>query len=132
MTDRRLGPSERRAVVNHRNGFVISENGPGMFVLEGELDLANRPLFEAAITDAVLSGGPLVLDMSKVTYMDSIALGALIAAVERLPSGHLVLHGVHGPTERLMKITDVGRMPRLHIIPCEKSLEGEVGSMSTL
>jgi anti-anti-sigma factor len=110
-------------VIDHRNGFLISANGPGWFVLEGELDLANRPLFEAAISDAVLAGGPVVLDVSRVTYMDSIALHALIEAVESMPSGHLVLHGLHGPTERLMKVTNVGRMPRLHIVPCEKTLQ---------
>jgi anti-sigma B factor antagonist len=119
-------------MVNHRNGFLISLNGPGVYVLEGELDLANRPLFERAITDAVLAGGPLVLDVSRVTYMDSSALAALIAAVERLPSGHLVLHGVHGPTERLVKITNVGRMPRLLIIPCEKTLQSEVELSSAM
>ena len=110
-------------MIDHRNGFLISGNEPGVLVVEGELDSANRPLFERAITEAVRAGGPLVLDVSGVTYMDSSALQALIAAVESISPGWLALRGVHGPTERLMKITNVGRMPGLRIIPSENTLQ---------
>jgi anti-sigma B factor antagonist len=110
-------------VADQGTGFLINVNGPGMFVLKGELDLASRPMFEAAIADAVLAGGPVVLDVSGVTFMDSSGLAALLSAVECSLSGCLVLHGVHGPTERLMALTHVGQLPGLHVIPCEQHVD---------
>lgn len=103
-----------------------------MFSLAGELDLASRPMLESAIANAVMAGGPVLLDVSGITFMDSGGLAALASAVGCLPSVCLVLHGVHGPTQRLLEITRFGEMPGLHVIPCEDCVESVTEEWSAL
>lgn len=60
-------------------------------VVEGELDLSTAPRLKWMLVDA-LHGGKrqLALDLSLTTFMDSTALGVLVAVLRRL-----------GPDERL-------------------------------
>ena len=75
--------------------FGITTEGPRMFFLEGELDVATIPLLHTAIGGAVSRGGPLTIDMSDVSFVDSSGVGAILNYVNALPSGCIVLHGVH-------------------------------------
>jgi anti-anti-sigma factor len=51
--------------------------------VSGELDMAAAPAFERALFDCVAQDGPVILDLSKVSYMDSTAIGAMIAVRRR-------------------------------------------------
>jgi anti-anti-sigma factor len=110
-------------VPEHRNGFSVTAIGPGMFVLAGELDMASRSLFESAIAASVPADGPVVLEVSGLKFMDSSGLAAVLSVFEAMTSGCLVLHGVHGPTQRLMEVTHIDGRERFHVIPCEEKLE---------
>lgn len=100
------------------DGFSVTSNGPSMFALHGELDMSTRPVLDEAIAYAVAAGGPLVLDLSELTFMDSTGIHAVVQALHSMPSGCLLLHGVHGVIEKVLDIAGIAAMPRLHVIRC--------------
>jgi len=89
-----------------------------MFFLEGEVDIAILPLMTTAISDAVSRGGPLTIDMSGVTFIDSSGVGAIVNFVKALPKGCIILHDVRDATQRVIDLMGVGQAPKLHVIPC--------------
>lgn len=60
--------------------FAIAVRG-SMICLAGEIDIAAAPPLRAAAIDALeqSSGDELILDLSRVTFMDSSGIGALVA-----------------------------------------------------
>src|SRR5215207_3437353 len=98
--------------------FGITSQGPPTFFLDGELDLATVPLLDIAIADAVAQGGPITIDLSRMTFIDSTGVRSILKAVKALSSGCIILHGVHGGIQRILEITGVDLAPNLHIIPC--------------
>jgi anti-sigma B factor antagonist len=101
--------------------FGITSDGPRMFFLEGELDLATAPLMTTAIEPAVTRGGPITLDLGNVTFVDSTGVAAILSALKALPSGCIILHGVHNGVQKVVDLMGVGQAPNLHIIPCTLS-----------
>jgi anti-anti-sigma factor len=98
--------------------FGISSDGPRMFFLQGELDLAAAPLLNTAIEPAVARGGPITLDFGDVTFVDSTGVAAIVSALKALPSGCIILHGVHNGVQKVVDLMGVGQAPDLHVIPC--------------
>jgi anti-anti-sigma factor len=47
--------------------------------VSGELDMAAAPAFERALFDVVAGNEPTILDLSEVSFMDSTAIGAMLA-----------------------------------------------------
>jgi len=54
-----------------------------VIAISGELDMAATPSFEAALFEAVNGDEPVILDLSQVSFMDSTAIGALLAVRRR-------------------------------------------------
>jgi anti-anti-sigma factor len=98
--------------------FGITTEGSRMFFLEGELDVATIPLMHTAIGEAVSRGGPITIDMSDVSFVDSSGVGAILNYVNALPSGCIVLHGVHDGVGKVMDLMGVNQAESLHVIPC--------------
>ncbi len=99
--------------------FNITYKGPMTFFLEGELDIASVPSLEAALNGSIGAGGPITLDLSGLTFIDSSGVGAILkAAKDHLPGGCVVLHGVHDSTQKVIELMGVEKMPNLHVLPC--------------
>lgn len=98
--------------------FQIISEGPRTFSLEGELDLATAPLLSAAVSSAVARAGTITIDLSDVTFIDSNGVRAILRALATLPSGCIVLHGVHHGLQRVVDLMRVGQALNLHVIPC--------------
>lgn len=47
--------------------------------VSGELDMASAPAFERALYECVMDDEPTILDLSEVSYLDSTAIGAMLA-----------------------------------------------------
>jgi anti-anti-sigma factor len=103
--------------------FNVSLHGASTFFITGELDISTAPLLSDTIGAAVARGGPITLDVSSMTFIDSAGVHAILKALADLPSGCLILHGVPNGMQRVLDIVEIGRAPNLHIIPCEKDLE---------
>lgn len=99
--------------------FGIRADGPHMFSVSGELDIATVPLMNVAIAHAVSQGGPITIDMSSLTFMDSTGVGAILESAKGLATGCIVLHGVHDEVSRVIELMGVdGARRNLHVIPC--------------
>jgi anti-anti-sigma factor len=97
--------------------FAITSDGHRMFFLSGELDLATLPLMETTIAPAVAKGGPVTIDPSHLTFIDSSGVGSIVRSLKDLPSGCIILHGVRGAAQKILAIMGV-KAENLHVIPC--------------
>ncbi len=72
-------------------------------------------LREALIGQLGTGAEKLVLDLSGVSFLDSSALGALIAAAKRVgPSGHFGVAGTQPAVARLFALTHMDRVFTLY------------------
>ena len=90
--------------------FAIAEraaaSGIAVLGLEGELDLSAAPKLRARIDEAA-TGRALVIDLRRVTFVDSAILKELLRARATLADGEaqLVLAGAPMPVRRLLDLT---------------------------
>lgn len=59
-------------------------DGRPVLTADGEIDMTNLARFSAALTEAVAGGGPVVVDLTSVTYLDSGAIHAMYGHAEQL------------------------------------------------
>jgi anti-sigma B factor antagonist len=101
---------------------LTSRDGVDVLLVEGELDIATAPrlltVLNKAVQDALHS---LVVDLSKVAFMDSTGLALLINAHRRLTrrsKGFAVVCPA-GPLRRVFEITDM--VETLRVCPDRES-----------
>lgn len=80
------------------------------------LDAAVAVPFKERVARLIESGDDrLVIDLQRVTYMDSSGLGAIVALLKRVGrTGHLRLANVQGPVARLLTMTRLDRVLDLY------------------
>ena len=93
----------------------IPDDGRVLLAVSGEIDIATSPRLIAELNTAVTdgAGGPLVVDLTDVAFMDSTGLALLIDAQRRLSSRGRAFAVVcpPGPLMRVFETTDmVGRL----------------------
>lgn len=79
----------------------------------GELDLHTSPALRDHVLDLIEQGARLLaIEMSKVGFVDSSTLGALITCLKRLRErdGRLALVGMGGSPMRVMNLTGLDRV----------------------
>ncbi len=84
-----------------------------IFRLRGSLDIATSPAVRAALLEAAGAGNHnIVVDLSKLEFLDSTGLGALIGAHRRAleNDGNVRLVVSDGPIARLLNITGLIRI----------------------
>ena len=98
----------------------VSTGNPVVF-LSGEIDTATAQALSSALQPWVRAGGPVILDFSAVSFMDSTGLHVLIEAAKALGErGCIVIHGSHGATAILLRTTKVDEaLENVHFIECE-------------
>ncbi|WP_300007248.1 SpoIIE family protein phosphatase [Pseudonocardia sp.] len=82
--------------------------GAERLVVSGELDLATVPALRADLRSR-LAAGPVVLDLSGVTYLASAGIGLLLEAAELAPGRLRILLVPDGPAARAVAITGLDR-----------------------
>jgi anti-anti-sigma factor len=84
--------------------------------LEGEFDVANAPELAAAICDLAAKDGPVDVDMSGVTFMDTAGLHALVEGARSLDGDpRIVVVDPPSRVVRLMDLIGLVRMPEIEI-----------------
>lgn len=95
---------------NSMNLKVSPRTAPGgvqALDLEGEVDVYTAPALRQAILDQVEKGTKhLLVDLTRVEYLDSTGLGILIGGVKRLKEQGGSLRLV-GPSARITRIFDI-------------------------
>ncbi len=101
-----------------------------IFILRGSLDLATSPSVRAALIEATSAGKhEIVVDLTKLEFLDSTGLGALIGAHRRaLEHGGAVRLAIgSGQIARLLNITGL-----IRIFPAYETLDDALGDTSRL
>ncbi len=80
------------------------------------LDASTAPALRDALASRIEAGAHcLILDLSGVAFLDSSALGALIATAKRVgPLGHFGVAGTLPAVARLFALTHMDRVFALH------------------
>ncbi len=94
--------------------------GNPVVTLSGEIDLATARGVSAALEPWVRAGGPVIVDVSEVTFMDSTGLHALIKAAKGLGErGCIIIHGAYGPVWTVLQLSQLDeRVENMHFIEC--------------
>lgn len=105
-----------------------AKSGPGVVIkiLEPRLGAAKAADFKDTMTRHLPRGGvSLILDLSRVEFIDSSGLGAILGLLKRMPQGSELI--ICGPTEPVASMFKLTRMDRVFTI--HKSLD-EIASSS--
>ena len=81
--------------------------------VSGALDVASAPLLRDRLTAAIDAGTQrLVIDLSAISFLDSVALAAIVHAKQRLPEdGRLAL--AVDPSSYVMLVFESGGLPKV-------------------
>ncbi|NUR07725.1 MAG: STAS domain-containing protein [Nocardioidaceae bacterium] len=97
-----------------------STSGEPRVRVTGELDLSTAPRLRSVIFGpTLLAGSKVTLDLRAVSFMDSYALGTLVAARRYLVSrgGSLSAACTEGPVARVMRMTGMDAVINVTIEP---------------
>jgi anti-sigma B factor antagonist len=103
-------------------------HGVAIVAVAGEIDVATAPAFEDVLTAAVRDRDEagVVVDLTRVTFMDSSALSALVRAMER----HKKLGSSIAVATDDSRITTLFEVSRLdHVLRLHPSRERAVASL---
>ena len=89
-----------------------------LYFMRGEFDLSTDELLRDSLEAWTHDGGPLTIDMSQVTFIDSTAVHALLGALKTAPSGCLILHGPERGVARTLRILGVNAISGVHVNEC--------------
>ena len=80
------------------------------------LDASTAPALREALIERIAKGHQsIIIDLGDVGFMDSSALGALIAAVKKLgPVGTIAVAAMRRPVARLFSVTKMDRVFSVH------------------
>ena len=93
--------------------------GNPVISVSGEIDWATAEGFISALQPWVEAGGPVTVDLSGVTFMDSTGIHAVIEAARALGDrGCIIIHGAHDGIQKVFDLTMLDSVPNVHIIPC--------------
>lgn len=86
--------------------------------VEGELDLATASELHQVLGDAAAAGGPLVVDATSLSYLDSTGIHVFLRAAEQVARGGwcVYLHINDEMVEEVLRLTGLDRMPHIHVI----------------
>ena len=96
-------------------------------VLETRLGADKAVAFKEAV-GRYLEGGPasILLDLSKVLFIDSSGLGAILSILKRMPTGsELIICGTTDPVTSMFKLTRLDR-----IFTMRKTVDDAVSTLS--
>jgi anti-sigma B factor antagonist len=90
--------------VHRERGFVV-------VAAAGEIDISTVTRLRERLFELADAGRPLIVDLERVTFIDSAGLGALIGADRRAAAHGGRLHAVCGrpQTRKLLTLTGVDR-----------------------
>ncbi len=85
--------------IDERDGWVV-------VATRGEVDLQHAPRLRKALTDSLLGGRGVIVDLSPVTFIDSSGIAALIEAYQMARTGGnaFILAAPSAPARRVLKL----------------------------
>lgn len=102
--------------------FEVTTMPTGALDLIGELDMATVGALDSALMPLCAGGGPVTLQVSNLTFMDSTGLHAVLrAAMELRDRGCIIIHGLDGnrSIRKVLELSHIERLRNVHLIECE-------------
>jgi anti-sigma B factor antagonist len=98
---------------------VAVRTGNPVIAFSGEIDMSTVEAMSSGLQPLTEAGGPLTVDLSKVSFMDSSGIHALFMAAAALGDrGCIILHGVDGSVDKVLRITGADSVPNIHVVGC--------------
>ncbi|NLG64527.1 MAG: STAS domain-containing protein [Actinobacteria bacterium] len=97
--------------------------------LEGEVDIYSAPQFKEALLGGIDGGATnIVVDLARVTFIDSTALGVLVSGAKRVrpKNGRLDIVCTDENITRIFEITGLDRIFGIHASR-EQALKASIG-----
>jgi anti-anti-sigma factor len=93
-------------------GRIDVENRAGVWVLSlhGEHDLATQPSLREQLRHVRAAGGPIVVDLSPTTFVDSTIIGALLECASGREAGEPDVFAVAPPESTARRLADLVRL----------------------
>jgi anti-sigma B factor antagonist len=93
-----------------------TEAGLAVLAIKGEHDLSTAPMLGQRLDGLIAEGGPIVVDLSQATFVDSSILGVILGARGRAEANGLGFAVSHAngpdPVGRVLDITGLrGELP---------------------
>lgn len=106
---------------------VRSERGVVIAAVTGEIDISTVPQLRERLFELADSGGTLIVDLNRVTFIDSAGLGALVGTARRADAHGGSLHALcaRPQTRKLLWMTGVNRR-----IPLTATVDGALMLMA--
>jgi anti-anti-sigma factor len=100
--------------------MVAALAGNPTIILDTDIDMASVDLIRSMLQPSVEAGGPVVIDMSNVPFMDSTGAHLLIELADELGDrGCVIVHGANSGVSKVMEITQLASVcPNIHLIGC--------------
>jgi anti-sigma B factor antagonist len=95
-------PDSRIDVENRAAVWVLS--------LHGEHDLSTQPSLREQLQHVRAAGGPIVVDLSPATFVDSTSIGALLECAAGLEANEPGVSAVAPPESAARRLTDLIRL----------------------
>ena len=100
-------------------------DGATVLFLRGEIDVYTAPRLRQSIVDLVEAGTPhIVVDMSRVDFLDSTGLGVLVEGLKRIRSREGTL-SIIATQEKILKIFSITGLNKA--FPIYRSVEDALG-----
>ena len=118
----RLVACDRRLVMGEALTITVRrERGVVIAAVTGEIDISTVTRLRERLFELTGSGGTLIVDLNRVTFIDSAGLGALVGAARRAAAHGGSLHAVcaRPQTRKLLWLTGVDRR-----IPLAATVDG--------
>jgi anti-sigma B factor antagonist len=104
----------------------VSDEATGIITAQGEIDLAGAPRLREALSDVLAAGcSRIVMDLRKVTFIDSTGLGVIVGAGKKAAGLNGAVRIVCDDKRvlRLLSLTGISRSLTVTATP-EEALAG--------
>jgi anti-anti-sigma factor len=99
--------------------MVEMARGNPVIAFSGEIDMSTVQGVSTALEPLIETGGPVTVDLSAVSFIDSAGVHALFKAAAALGDrGCIIVHGVSGTVSKVLHITGAHSVPNIHVIGC--------------
>jgi anti-anti-sigma factor len=101
-------------------GLTVSAGtAPGLYRLDGYLDLSTTPALLDAVASPNGDGRDLVLDCGDLSFVDSQGIRAFIAIAQAIPAGSLRLTELRSEIARVLRLVGLDAFPNIEISEAE-------------
>ena len=102
------------------DSHVREEHGTVVVELEGDIDLEQSPKARSILLECVERGGPVLVDLSKVAYMDSSGVASLVEALQKARAGQQ-LFALAAPSPGVARVLELARLDKVFTIHAKVS-----------